>query len=264
MLHLAKLQMFSGKCLASIMPDMRKLLLYIIISACTAACHTPYEVSQKNASAVRMNADSLQTDSNILLMIAPYKHKLDAQMNEVIARTGNNLFRAQPEGTLNNLMADAMLWYVATQTELKPDMAMMNYGGVRLPQISSGSITVGKVYELMPFDNMLEVLELKGSDIKLLCNHIAANGGWPVSGLRFAIKEGKAQRISINGTAIESEKTYLLVTSDYVANGGDKADMLKNAVKRTAINYKVRDALLDYLKNKQIIQLEKDGRISID
>jgi 2',3'-cyclic-nucleotide 2'-phosphodiesterase (5'-nucleotidase family) len=116
----------------------------------------------------------------------------------------------------------------------------------------------------MPFDNMLEVLEIKGSDIELLCNHIAANGGWPISGIRLTIRDGKANKITINGATIQSEKTYLLVTSDYVANGGDKADMLKRAVKRYPINYKVRDAILEYLKNKQTIQLERDGRISVD
>lgn len=243
---------------------MRRLFLHLSLSFVFAACHSSFEISKQSVSYTRIKSDSLEADSQMLRLIAPYKQKLDAQMNEVIAQTTNTLLRTQPEGTLNNLMADAMLWYVATQTELKPDMSMMNYGGVRLPQISAGNITIGKVYELMPFDNMLEVLELKGSDIALLCNHIAANGGWPVSGLRFVIRDGKAQTITIKGAAIAYEKTYLLVTSDYVANGGDKADMLKRAVKRHPINYKVRDAILEYLKNKQTIQLEKDGRISVD
>jgi 2',3'-cyclic-nucleotide 2'-phosphodiesterase (5'-nucleotidase family) len=231
------------------MLKFRRLFLYLGLSFVFAACHSSFEISKHRVSYNRIKADSLEADSQMLRLIAPYKQKLDAQMNEVIALTTNTLLRTQPEGTLNNLMAEAMLWYVTTQTEFKPDMAMMNYGGVRLPQISAGNITVGKVYELMPFDNLLEVLEIKGADIDLLCNHIAANGGWPLSGMRFTIRDGKA---------------YLLVTSDYVANGGDKADMLKRAVKRHPINYTVRDAILEYLKNKQTIQLEKDGRISVD
>ncbi|MCE2786427.1 MAG: 5'-nucleotidase C-terminal domain-containing protein [Bacteroidota bacterium] len=246
------------------MLKFRRLFLYLGLSFVFAACHSSFEISKHRVSYNRIKADSLEADSQMLRLIAPYKQKLDAQMNEVIALTTNTLLRTQPEGTLNNLMAEAMLWYVTTQTEFKPDMAMMNYGGVRLPQISAGNITVGKVYELMPFDNLLEVLEIKGADIDLLCNHIAANGGWPLSGMRFTIRDGKANNLTINGAAIESEKTYLLVTSDYVANGGDKADMLKRAVKRHPINYTVRDAILEYLKNKQTIQLEKDGRISVD
>ena len=246
------------------MLKIQSIFLYVGLSFVFAACHSSFKISKQSVSYNRIKADSLEADSQMLGLIAPYKQKLDAQMNEVIAITTNTLLRTQPEGTLNNLMADAMFWYVATQTELKPDMAMMNYGGVRLPQISAGNITIGKVYELMPFDNMLEVLEIKGSDIELLCNHIAANGGWPISGIRLTIRDGKANKITINGATIQSEKTYLLVTSDYVANGGDKADMLKRAVKRYPINYKVRDAILEYLKNKQTIQLERDGRISVD
>lgn len=184
-------------------------------------------------------------------------------MNEVIAVTESDLKREQPEGNLNNLMAEAILWYVTKNSEIKAEASALNYGGIRIPFISKGNITVGKVYELMPFDNMIEVVELRGKDIIALCELIALNGGWPVSGIRFTIENRKAANITINGNPVTEASTYQLVTSDFMANGGDKADMLKNAVKRTPLNYKVRDAIMDYLKNKQSINLQTDGRISI-
>lgn len=234
----------------------------LLLGLFTISCSQHYYIKDTKTSQIRIKPDSLGVDSGIWNLITPYKQKLDAQMNEVIAITESDLKREQPEGNLNNLMAEAILWYVTKNSEIKAEVSALNYGGIRIPFISKGNITVGKVYELMPFDNMIEVLELKGKDITALCDLMALNGGWPVSGIRFHIENRKATNITINGNPVVESSSYLLVTSDFMANGGDKADMLKNAVKRTSVNYKVRDAIMDYLKNKQSINLQKDGRIS--
>ncbi len=240
-------------------------LFLVAVFALQFSCGTTYQIEKKQAGYNKINSDSLPANAVIAQMIAPYKAKLDSQMNEVIARTETDLKKEQPEGTLNNLMAEAVLWYVSSQTDLKPDVSMQNYGGIRVPYINKGAITVGKIFELMPFDNMVEVVELRSAEMTELCNHIAAYGGWAVSsGLRFKIKNGKAEQITVNGEALDENKTYKLVTSDYLINGGDNCTMLQRAVKRTPLNYKIRDAVIDYLKYFGTINLQKDGRVSID
>ena len=73
-----------------------------------------------------------------------------------------------------------------------------NYGGIRINSVTDGDLTLGKVYEIMPFENALVVMDLNGDQVKLLLDRIAAYGGWPVSeGLNFEIADSTATNIVI-------------------------------------------------------------------
>jgi 2',3'-cyclic-nucleotide 2'-phosphodiesterase (5'-nucleotidase family) len=228
------------------------------------ACNTQYVQTGKQTSSTRIQYDSLKLyDSTAHYFIAPYKKQLDAQMNVVIGSTQTTLLKERPEGTLGNLIADAAVWY-ATKNYPKPiDVSVMNYGGIRIPSIAAGNITVGKIYELMPFDNMLDVLEINGTTLNELLQLVAANGGWPLAGVQFTISNNKAVDIRIGGELLQLNKTYTLITSDYIANGGDNAVMLKNYSKRTGLNYKLRDAILEYVKSAGQLNMQNNGRITV-
>lgn len=229
-----------------------------------ASCSTPYVMSNKQASQVRIKADSLHLyDSATHYFIAPYKAKLDSQMNVVVGTTRTTLLKEKPEGTLCYLMTDAAMWYAGAHYDKKIDLCVMNYGGVRIPSIQAGNITLGKLYELMPFDNQLEVLEISGETLKELLQLTADNGGWPVSGLTMTIDNGIASAIYIGTDLLQPDRTYTLITTDYLANGGDKADMLKKYTKRTSLNYKLRDAIIDYVKFAGELNLTKNGRVIV-
>ena len=74
----------------------------------------------------------------------------------------------------------------------------------------------------------------------------ASRGGWPVTGLTMQVKDKKAINVKINGQPLDLSKTYRVVNSDYVANGGDDAAMLKS-IPQQNIGYLMRDAILDYV-----------------
>lgn len=228
------------------------------------SCRSHYALTGKQASQTRIKADSLQLyDSTTHYFISPYKKQLDAQMNVVIGSTLTTLVKERPEGTLGNLIADAAVWY-ATKNYPKPiDVSVMNYGGIRIPSIAAGTITVGKIYELMPFDNMLDVLEIKGSTLNDLLQLVAASGGWPIAGVQMTITNAKAVDIRIGGAPLQLDKTYTLITSDYIANGGDNAFMLKNYSTRTGLNYKLRDAIVDYVRTSSPLNMQNNGRITV-
>ena len=61
------------------------------------------------------------------------------------------------------------------------------------------------------------------------------------------IKEKKAVNIMIGGKPLDPNATYTLVNSDFVANGGDNADMLRD-VPQITNGYLMRDAIFDYIK----------------
>ncbi|MFA5044890.1 MAG: 5'-nucleotidase C-terminal domain-containing protein, partial [Paludibacter sp.] len=149
----------------------------------------------------------------------------------------------------------------------KVDIAVVNLGGLRTV-IPAGNITVGKVFELMPFENELVVLWLKGDKLYDLLQYFAGMGGEGVSGLRMEIQNGKAVNITVNGKALDKEKIYSIATNDYLAGGNDKMVQLAQYEKRVNTGVKIRTVLLDYIKGEtkkgNKIQSKLDGRIKID
>jgi 2',3'-cyclic-nucleotide 2'-phosphodiesterase (5'-nucleotidase family) len=193
--------------------------------------------------------------------VEPYRQQLQLRMSEVVGKTEYKLVKERPEGTLCNMMADACM-ETMMYNGYEADIVVLNYGGVRIPSIEQGNITLGKIFELMPFDNLLVLLEVKGSVLQQLLDLSAATGGWPVAGIRMTIDNAKATQVYIQNSPIDLSKTYRLITSDYMAGGGDKATMLANADKRIDTNILLRDAIVHYVKKYSPLIIKKDGRVS--
>jgi 2',3'-cyclic-nucleotide 2'-phosphodiesterase (5'-nucleotidase family) len=99
----------------------------------------------------------------------------------------------------------------------------------------------------MPFDNLLILQKLKGDMLQQLLDLTASRGGWPVAGITMQIKDKKAVNVMVGGKPLDPDATYTTVNSDFVANGGDNADMLRN-VPQITNGYLMRDAIFDYIK----------------
>lgn len=226
------------------------LLLVIVFST---ACNTLYNPQSLEYADYRVKQQPI-TDSSIIKLLSPYSTSLNASMNEVIATVAATLEKKQPEGTLGNLMADIMLAAAKKNFAQPVDVAVMNYGGIRLTEIAPGPFTRGKLFELSPFDNTLVLLTMKGSVLKQFLDHTASFGGWPVAGMRMQISNKKATQITINGKQLDENAQYTVTTADYVANGGDDSFMLKG-LPRQDRGLLIRDALQAYFT-----QLQKEGR----
>jgi 2',3'-cyclic-nucleotide 2'-phosphodiesterase (5'-nucleotidase family) len=166
-------------------------------------------------------------------------------MNAVIAVAAKELEKKQPEGTLGNVMVDAMLAKAKQANKMPVDAAFINYGGIRLTSVAAGNITRGKVFELTPFDNDIVLQKLSGKILQQFLNHISAKGGWPVAGITWQIKNKTAVNILINGLPIDETLIYTIAMVDYVANGGDDCAMLR-PIPQVSIGYVLRDALIAY------------------
>lgn len=220
----------------------KRRLLYlfwlILIYSCTPA------LSPSSAEyALYRITPSIPKDTLLQVMMKPYRDSVSKSMNIIIGHTQKTLEKAQPEGTLGNFMADAMLYGAR---HLNPDAAFVNGGGIRINQIAAGDVSRGKIFELMPFDNIVVVQKVKGSILQEFLNLIAEDKGWPVAGIQFAMKDGKAINVKIAGQPLDLNKTYTIVNSDYVANGGENAVMLKVIPQQTE-GYLIRDAIFDYI-----------------
>ncbi len=198
--------------------------------------------------------------------IAPYKSQLEAEMSTVIGICEMTLTKEQPESSLGNWCADAVLAQAQHYTGLSVDFAVLNYGGLRIPSLPKGNISKGKIFELMPFDNMIVVLEMKGSELPQLFEHLAQKGGWPVSAaIRMEIDDEFAvHNLKIEGEKIDPERIYRIATIDYLANGGDKCSFFKK-LKRHETGQFMRTAVIEYVEQLtqkgQKIKAIKEGRI---
>ena len=147
------------------------------------------------------------------------------------------------------------------------DVAYTNYGGLRVT-LPKGNIILSNVFELMPFENLMVTVRFSGADMQQFFDYVAAGGGDPISGARFIIKDKKAVNVMIEGQPLNPEKEYVLLTSDYMANGGDGGKIFSKATGRETYEIKLRDALLIYIeqqtKEGKILNPVNDGRISVE
>ena len=182
-------------------------------------------------------------------LLQPYADSVNKNMNDVVAAATVELVKKQPEGTLGNVMADAMLEQAKEKFNARVDASFINYGGIRLPSIPAGNITRGKIFELSPFDNIIVLLKMDGNTLQQFLNIVASRGGWPCAGIQFQIKNKQAINILIGGNAISGNNFYTIALLDYIANGGDDCGMLKS-IQQQNNGYLFRDAVLDYFAGK--------------
>ncbi len=247
---------------------MKKNILFLsALLFLLGQCKTPLSLSKTQTQNIKINKDSLQLyDAKIFNTIAPYKIKLDSLMNAVLCYNNQDLKKDLPEGTLGNFVCDELMDFAKMNYSKSIDFCMYNNGGLRVGSIAKGNITVGKIYELAPFDNAIVVVELGGNDCKRLFDLIAQNNGTPCSKeFRMTIENNLATNIFIKNEPFDSTKTYRILTNDYVASGGDKTEPMKKAIAVTSLNLMVRDALIKQLRtrgnNSQPINTILDGRI---
>ena len=243
-----------------ISPIVSSLLLLSIWS-----CSHKLHVKVADKKLYPMNS-ALPQDSSILAFYKPYKSKIDSQMNIVIGLTENEITRRKPEGTLNNLFADAMK-KVAQQNNIRFDFVHSNYKSLRVP-IPKGEIKTFKIFELMPFENLLVTVKMNGVQVQELFDYMAEQGGDPIAGASFEIKKNRASHILINDKPLDLTSVYTILTSDYVANGGDGAAVYLKSTERVEYPIKVRDALLEYIKQEskagRMISPKIEGRVKSD
>lgn len=243
---------------------LKNIILVLGVLLVLQSCHRKQTYfAYYEAGAVRVDEKMKAEDSTTLAMIGPYKARLDQQMNEVIGYNEEELVKAKPGSNLTNWMADAIAESYERQAREKLDFAVANYGGIRINSVAAGNLTLGKLYEIMPFENALVIMDLDGKQVKLLLNRLAAYGGWPVSeGLQFDIKDSMAVNVMIQGKPWREEGSYRIGLPDYVANGGDDCDFLK-ALPRVNSGLLIRDLLISDVKRNKNLRASKAERIKL-
>lgn len=248
---------------------MKKYILIFLTLFLVFSCKTPkFYVSKVEASLTEIKnqtpVDALEHE------IAPYRTKMEKEINTVLSYTPTNISRKDGilESSLGNLTAD-MCYEQAnpvflSRTGKTIDFALFNNGGLR-SDIQQGAITVGHAFEMMPFENTLLVVEMTGDKIvEMIQFLIAENKAHPVSKQFNLLIQKNDYQLTINKLLFDKHKTYFVLTSDYLQGGGDNMNFFKNPVQITDIDYKVRNAIIDYFSKTKQIQTHLDGRIKTE
>jgi len=246
-----------------------KMSIFLLILVLLSGCHS-MRVEKFEFTNIRLDSTlKVAPDARMESVILPFKTKLEKDMKEVLCFSKTALIGGRPESLLTNFCADMALHEadsicLKNYPAIRMDVSMVNRGGLRVP-IPKGEIKVQDIFELMPFENEVVFLKLSGTGLRQFINHIASRGGEGVSGMRFGIQDGKAISPEIQGQPLDDSKNYWLVTSDYIAGGGDGSSNLKEVGERINTGVKFRDMFIDHLRklgnSGLMIEAKTDGRI---
>src|SRR5690606_31289580 len=155
-------------------------------------------------------SDFLQVDGQLeeeqayVDLISPYKTKLDSLMGQVVARGARELKKNTGESPLGNLVADMQKSYSERAFGHHIDISVVNNGGLR-NSLPAGDITLGNIYELAPFENVIYLLELTGDEVEQLAQYAVKGKNLAMAGLQVEGKDGELIAFTVGGQQVVSE-----------------------------------------------------------
>lgn len=219
-------------------------LAFLTLSACQVSY--PTEISSKSIPL----DEAVTEDPKSQAIIAEYSDALKIEMEEIVAFAMRSFPKTQPESLIGNMLTDLIMTQVGEPN--KADFVVHNYGGIRIPQLDSGMVTRGEIFEMLPFENFLVVLTLDGKTLKEFLAAVGKKGGWPISrSLKVEYHSDDKLVAWVNGIEVMDDQQFRMLTNDYIANGGDGMAMLK-ALKREETGILIRDALFDLFDSVKV------------
>ncbi|RWG95178.1 MAG: multifunctional 2',3'-cyclic-nucleotide 2'-phosphodiesterase/5'-nucleotidase/3'-nucleotidase, partial [Mesorhizobium sp.] len=223
---------------------------------------------------------SITPDPAVLARIKELGAPIEALKNKEVAETtkpidGSRESCRTRECEMGNLVSDAVLDRVKGQGV---EIVISNGGGLRA-SIDQGTVTMGEVLTVLPFQNTLATFKISGKDLVAGLESGVSQvedgaGRFPqVAGLKYAFDKSvapnagrvKAVEVMENGAwvPINPDKQYLVATNNYVRQGGDGYKVF--AEKATdAYDYGpgLEQVVADYLGAHRPYTPKLDGRIT--
>jgi 2',3'-cyclic-nucleotide 2'-phosphodiesterase (5'-nucleotidase family) len=194
-------------------------------------------------------------DESIEQLISPFRDSIQIEMGVYIATSPLDLIVGRPSSSLGNWVADAIFVDQTKSIRLKqPVMCLLNTGGIR-STINKGEITLGDMYRLMPFDNEIVWIELPASSLLEIESYLKKTTGEPIA--NAYVRKGK---LAINGWR-DTTSRFWVITSDYLANGGDKMTFFSKRLTFNRTGRLMRDALIESAKEQGLLSADSSNRI---
>lgn len=253
-----------------------KWILYTLSTLLIVSCSSykkterqspQYAVVNMTGQIVEMNKEQ-GTNAEMQELVDKYKVILDKEMKTVVGTSSEFMQKGRPESLLTNLTSDVMKEYGDKYFESGADVAIMNVNGHRAT-LPKGEITLGNLFEIYSFDNTITFLEVRGEDLSKIFDSYARIGGAAISSnARLIVNNKKIKSATLDGKPIDKNKTYNVVSIDYLADGNDNMDAFRNALSIHDTGVTLRDIIIDYVREQtaqgKMISSALDGRITIE
>lgn len=203
--------------------------------------------ARSKVMAVNSRLDDNRIDADVVATISPYRNEVNALMSTYVATSKTLLEKDSAQ--LQNLVSDMVFFQAQKLYDGYVDLAIMNRGGIR-NNIPQGTVSVGAVMSVLPFNNHIVVLEIAGRDLLAAFDVMARRGGDCVSVNVEATIDAtthKCLQVKIDGKEIIPEKTYRLATIDYLAGGGDYMTPLTLGHQLARSEWVLYEEMVEYL-----------------
>ena len=228
---------------------MNRIICIVIFGLGCVACS--FHVKQIHSESIKV--ESAQNTHPIDTILAAFRKELNEEMGERVAFSPLTLSKARPSIALHNWAADAVLAHETRNKRFsEPVIVFMNHGGLR-SKISQGEVTLGNMFELMPFDNRVTWLRFPKNYSDSISAYINRTGGEPIAGCE--IWNGKLR------LAITDSEHFWVITNDYLANGGDYMTFMQGAIERMDGETLIRDIYIREARLQDTLIVDTVNRI---
>lgn len=179
--------------------------------------------------------DKTKEDEAVLKEVKEAQHIVSPIVNKVIGTVKNHQSiseKVNKDGIspVGSLITTAQ--YQAAKTEnARVQAAITNTGGIRddLVVTKKGDITWGAAQAVQPFGNVVQIVELKGKNIKdaLTLSLNQPEATLQAHNITYQVKDKKAVNVKIDGKMLKDNQTYTIAMNDFLCGGGDHYEMLK-------------------------------------
>lgn len=252
--------------------SIKPLLLVLFLGLFTFISCVPKQLVNTKVNGKQVPVDNTYaTDNEIESFIASYRKHINNDLDSTLAWAPVTFTKRKGKWQTNigNLMADVTfttadkLLYAREKKHV--DVCLLNHGGIRAT-IPEGKVTARTGYQIMPFENNLIVMALKGEQINAIAAYfIKGKKAHPIAGMEIVLdKQNNLKKITVQGQPVVPDKIYYVATSDYLANGGDNMVFFKEAIASYKMDYKLRNLYIDYFKTVDTLPVNNTKRIIIE
>jgi len=242
------------------------LILLFAFSACKNNIGETSSLIQIKGQRIPVN-NLITPDPEIEAYIKPYSEHLYNTLDSILAYNPKSLNKNDGElnSALGNLMADLVIEQAnpifKSRTGNSIDIVLLNHGGIR-SGIGKGPVTTRTGFQLMPFENEIVVVQLSGNKILEMIDYLEkSKTSHPISGMELKVdKDFHTISAIINNKPIDKNKTYFVATSGYLQQGGDNMNFFKDPIALFKLDYKLRNAIIDYFKKVDTLKTSVDNR----
>ena len=240
------------------------IIFTVLILSCASSKQDVRELSSIESRNLQIDS-TISADPSLTAYIQPFRVDLDKKMGVVIGSAAVALRKGKPEAPLNNFIADLMLERANREFDKPVHAALTNRGGLRAA-IPEGPVTLGNIYEVMPFENELVVLEMNGMQLLTLAKEIGEVGGEPISGMLLEFQGENLAKMTVNGQPVENDSIYYLTTTDFLSSPGRNRFAILSTVPRIFLGVTLRDAIIEKIEelnaSGEKVSAQTDGRIT--